>query len=96
LSASLRANTNPQKIGGAARPGAALAHELPYASGDRVRVDDALDVGLAVGCVGARESNGALEACFAGRGPYREVGHSPTEVKGTPPTGAGPTGIGSS
>src|SRR5215467_1027441 len=37
-----------QKIGGAARPRAALAHELPHAGGDRVRVDDALDRGLSV------------------------------------------------
>jgi hypothetical protein len=41
-------NADPQKIGGATRPGAALAHELPHASGDRVRVDDALDRSLAV------------------------------------------------
>jgi hypothetical protein len=29
-------NADPQKIGGAPRPGAGLAHELPHASGDRV------------------------------------------------------------
>ena len=49
-------NTNPQKISGAPRPRAALAHELLQASGDRVRVDDAFDRGLAVGCVGTSES----------------------------------------
>src|SRR5271166_5048098 len=78
-------NTNPQKIGGAARPGAALAHELPHASSDRVRVDDALDRGLAVGCVGARESTGGPEGCFASGGPERKVGHArqPTEMNGT-------------
>ena len=40
------------------------------------RVDDALDRGLAVGCVGASEGVGGPETCFAGRGPEREVGHS--------------------
>ena len=74
--------TNPQKIGGAPRPRGALAHELPHASGDRVRVDDALDRGLAVGCVGASESAGGPEGCFAGRGPEREVGHSRQPVRG--------------
>ena len=38
-----------QKIGSATRPRAALAHEVPHASGDRVRVDNALDRSLAVG-----------------------------------------------
>ena len=41
-------NADPQKIGGATCPRATLAHELPHASGERVRVDDALDRGLAV------------------------------------------------
>ena len=59
---------------GAAKQGSSRREN--YASGDRVSVDDALDVGLAIGCVDARESNGGPEACFAGRGPYREVGHS--------------------
>src|SRR5262245_15004009 len=56
-------------------PGGALAHELAHASGDRIGVDDALDRGLAVGCVGASEGGGP-ETCFAGGGPEREVGHS--------------------
>ena len=63
-------------FGGATRPGAALAHELSHASGDRVHVDDALDRGLAVGSVGARESARGPEACFAGHRPQSEVGHA--------------------
>ena len=31
-------NADPQKIGGATRPGGALAHELAHASGDRIGV----------------------------------------------------------
>jgi hypothetical protein len=69
-------NADPQKISGTTRPGGALAHELAHASGDRIGVDDALDRGLAVGCVGASEGAGGLKTCFAGRGPEREVGHS--------------------
>jgi hypothetical protein len=69
-------NADPQKIGGGTRPGGAPAHELPHASGDRIRIDDALDRGVAVGCVGASEGVGGPETCFAGRGPEREVGHS--------------------
>ncbi|MGB8749120.1 MAG: hypothetical protein WCD54_24635, partial [Pseudolabrys sp.] len=38
-------SADPQKIGGTTRPGGALAHELAHASGDRIRVDDALDRG---------------------------------------------------
>src|SRR6476620_10318863 len=67
---------DPQKISGTTRPRGALAHELAHASGDRIRVDDALDRGLVVGCVGACEGAGGSETCFAGRGPEREVGHS--------------------
>ena len=59
-----------------ALPVQALAHELAHASGDRVRVDNALDRGLAVGRVGASEGAGGPETCFAGRCPEREVGHS--------------------
>ena len=33
----------PQKVGGAARPRAALGHDLAHASGHRVGVDDALE-----------------------------------------------------
>ena len=63
-------NADPQKICSATRPGAALAHELPHASGDRVRVDNALDRGRAVGCIGARESTGGPEAGLAGDAIY--------------------------
>jgi hypothetical protein len=42
---------DPQKIGGAACPGAAAGHELSHERGDRVGVDNALDRGLAVCCV---------------------------------------------
>ncbi|MGA7166506.1 MAG: hypothetical protein WBX37_21520 [Pseudolabrys sp.] len=69
-------NADPQKIGGATRPGGALAHELAHASGDWIRVDHALERGLAVGCVGASEGAGGPKTCFSGRGPEREVGHS--------------------
>src|SRR5262245_6400762 len=69
-------DADPQKIGGGARPGGATAHELPQASGDRIRVDDALDRGLAVCGVGSSEGAGGPETCFARRGPEREVGHS--------------------
>ena len=56
-------NANPQKIGGTTRPRAALAHELPQANSDRVRVGDALNRGLTVGCVGASEGTSGLEGC---------------------------------
>src|SRR5262245_48937151 len=49
---------DPQKITSATRPGAALAHKLPHAGSDRVRVDHALDRSTAVGCVGACEGAG--------------------------------------
>ena len=79
-------NANPQKIGSASRPRAALAHEIPHACSNRVGVDDTLDRGLAVGCVGASEGAGGPEASFAGRGPEGEVGHSwqPAQMNGTP------------
>src|ERR1700730_8832714 len=51
-------NADPQKIGSAADPRAALAHELPHASGDRVRVDHALDRRLAIVRVGAGGASG--------------------------------------
>ena len=51
-------NADPQKIGGAADPRAALAHELPHASGDRVGVDHALDRRLAIVRVGAGGASG--------------------------------------
>jgi hypothetical protein len=56
--ACLRAafNANPQKIRGAARPRATLAHEFPNARNDRVGIDDTLNRVLAVGRVGASES----------------------------------------
>jgi hypothetical protein len=60
LTAAFKAN--PQKIGGAPRPRAALAHEFPHARSNRVRVDDAVDRGLAIGCVGASEGAGGPEA----------------------------------
>src|SRR5262245_1622232 len=66
---------NPQKIGGASRPRAALAHELPHASSDWVRVDDGLDCSPAICRVGASERTGRPERCFAGPGPQLEVGH---------------------
>ena len=54
------AATNPQKVGGTARPRAALAHDLPHEGGDRVGVDDALDRSPAVCLIGAAE--GARQA----------------------------------
>ena len=44
-----------QEIRGATRPGAALSHNLPHASGHRIGVDDALDCGPPVGLVGPSE-----------------------------------------
>jgi hypothetical protein len=76
--ACLRAafNANPQKIRGAARPRATLAHEFPNARNDRVGIDDTLNRVLAVGRVGASESASGPECRFAGRGPERKIRHT--------------------
>jgi hypothetical protein len=75
---------NPQKIGGAPRPGAALAHELPQASSDWVRVDDALDCRPAICRVRASERTGRPQRWFAGPRPDLEVSHpgQPADVNG--------------
>ena len=73
-------NADPQKIGGATRPGGALAHELAHARGDRIGVDDALDCGLAVGCVGASEGVGGPETCS--RRPWPRARSRPFAVAG--------------
>src|SRR5262249_54805895 len=68
-------NVGPQEVGSTTCPGAALAHEITHACGDRIGIDHSLDRCLAVGCVGTRESARWPEACFASRGPKSEVGH---------------------
>src|SRR5262245_60029061 len=74
-----------QKVGGTARPRAALGHDLTHASGDRVGIDHALDRAPAVCSVGASESADGPQGCFASRRPYREIGHArqPIEVNAT-------------
>ena len=63
LAGALKAD--PQEIGGATRPGTALAHDLRHPRGDRIGVDDALDRRLAAACIGASESASGPEACLA-------------------------------
>ena len=48
--AACLSSADPQKVSGGTGPGGVLGHEPPDASGDRVRVDDALDGSLTVGC----------------------------------------------
>src|SRR6516225_6354368 len=55
---------NPQKIGGAPRPGAALAHELPNEGIPWVRLDDPLDCGPGFSPVRASDRPGRQKRCF--------------------------------
>jgi hypothetical protein len=79
-----------QKVGGASGPRAAVSHDLPYVSGHRISVDDALDAGSAVCRIGAREDAGRPKGWFASRSLNREIGHSRqvVEVNATHPAQA--------
>src|SRR5439155_9018851 len=77
-------SAGPQKIGGASRPGAAFAHDLPHASSNWVRVDDALNSSSAVCSVRTSESPGRPQRGFASRRPDGDIGHArqPLELNG--------------
>src|SRR5262245_35050647 len=64
-----------QQVGGAARPRAALGHDLAHAGRHRVCIDGIGDRSLAVYFVGPHEGPGRPECTLAGSGPEREVGH---------------------
>src|SRR5947209_16962545 len=82
---SAAVGVGPPKLGGTARPRAAHGHDLPHASSDRVGIDHPLDRGPAVCSVGASESAGGPQGCFASRGPEGEIGHAgqPVEADAT-------------
>ena len=60
-----------QKVGGAARPRAALGYDVPHASGGRVSVDETLDHSPAGCLIGAAEGLSRPKGRFAGCCPER-------------------------
>ena len=70
-----------QDICGATRPGAALSHNLPHASGHRIDVDDTLDRGPTVGLVGPCECASGQERVEIGANGWRIADDPPVRFR---------------